>query len=56
MLIEILDNLQYLSNLKYINIVYPENLYLFFESTNIISVNPILEYLTISENFERYIY
>ncbi|CAD8095110.1 unnamed protein product [Paramecium sonneborni] len=56
MLVEILDNLQYISYLKYININYPENLYLFFESTNIISINPILEYFTIRENFEIYLY
>ncbi|CAD8190171.1 unnamed protein product [Paramecium pentaurelia] len=56
MLIEILDNLQYLAYLKYINIIYPENLYLFFESTNLISINPVLDFFSVGEIFEKYIY
>lgn len=56
MLVEILDTLQYLSYLKYINIIYPENLYYFFETTNLISINPILDMFKINEIFDRYIY
>ncbi|CAD8203431.1 unnamed protein product [Paramecium octaurelia] len=54
--VEILDNLQYQSNLKYINVIYPENLYLFFEATNLISIVPIFDYLQINGFYQRFLY
>ncbi|CAD8130567.1 unnamed protein product [Paramecium sonneborni] len=54
--VEILDNLQYQSYLKYINIIYPENLYIFFESTNFISIIPILNYLNINQFYSQLLF
>ncbi|CAK59954.1 unnamed protein product (macronuclear) [Paramecium tetraurelia] len=54
--VEILDNLQYQSYLKYINVIYPENLYLFFEATNLISIVPILDYLQFNGFYQRFLF
>ncbi|CAD8212380.1 unnamed protein product [Paramecium pentaurelia] len=54
--VEILDNLQYQSYLKYTNIIYPENLYIFFETTNLISIIPILDLLKISQFYQIFQY
>lgn len=51
-----MDNLQYQSYLKYTNIIYPENLYLFFESTNLISIIPIVNFLKINQFYEIFIF
>ncbi|CAD8182370.1 unnamed protein product [Paramecium octaurelia] len=54
--VEILDNLQYQSYLKYANIIYPENLYLFFEATNLISIIPILDFLKVGQFYQIFFY
>ncbi|CAK69779.1 unnamed protein product (macronuclear) [Paramecium tetraurelia] len=50
--LEILDILQFYSYLKFINVEYPENLYIYFQSSELISVDPILQFLGIKDNFE----
>ncbi|CAD8166523.1 unnamed protein product [Paramecium octaurelia] len=50
--LEILDTLQFYSYLKFINVEYPENLQIYFQSSELISVNPILQFLGIKDNFE----
>ncbi|CAD8166551.1 unnamed protein product [Paramecium octaurelia] len=50
--LEILDTLQFYSYLKFINVEYPENLNIYFKSSELISVDPILQFLGIKDNFE----
>ncbi|CAD8196500.1 unnamed protein product [Paramecium octaurelia] len=40
--LEIFDVLQYQSYLKFVNIAYPQNLYIYFQSSEIVTVSPIL--------------
>ncbi|CAK59168.1 unnamed protein product, partial (macronuclear) [Paramecium tetraurelia] len=40
---EILDTIQFQSNLKFINIAFPENLMIYFESSDVVTIIPILE-------------
>ncbi|CAD8127283.1 unnamed protein product [Paramecium sonneborni] len=54
--VEILDNLQYQSYFKYINIIYPENLYIFFESTTLISILPIFHYFNIDHLYSQFLF
>ncbi|CAK71225.1 unnamed protein product (macronuclear) [Paramecium tetraurelia] len=51
--LEILDTLQFYSYLKFINVEYPENLNIYFQSSELISVDPILQFLGIKDNFEN---
>ncbi|CAD8207961.1 unnamed protein product [Paramecium octaurelia] len=39
---EILDTIQYQSNLKFININFPQNLMIYFESSDVVTIIPIL--------------
>ncbi|CAD8202409.1 unnamed protein product [Paramecium pentaurelia] len=39
---EVLDALQYQSYLKFINVVYPENVFIYFESSELLSIQPFL--------------
>ncbi|CAK81651.1 unnamed protein product, partial (macronuclear) [Paramecium tetraurelia] len=49
--LEILDTLQFYSYLKFINVEYPENLQIYFQSSELISVDPILQFLEVKEQF-----
>ncbi|CAD8214994.1 unnamed protein product [Paramecium octaurelia] len=40
--LEIFDILQYQSYLKFVNVSYPQNLYIYFQSSEIVTVSPIL--------------
>ncbi|CAK72109.1 unnamed protein product (macronuclear) [Paramecium tetraurelia] len=53
--LEILDTLQFYSYLKFINVEYPENLYIYFQSSELISIEPILQFVGIKDNFEDYL-
>ncbi|CAD8156097.1 unnamed protein product [Paramecium octaurelia] len=48
---EVLDTLQYQSNLKYINSNYPENIMIYFESSEVVTIIPVLEKLQFIDLF-----
>ncbi|CAK76180.1 unnamed protein product (macronuclear) [Paramecium tetraurelia] len=48
---EVLDTLQYQSNLKYINSNYPENVMIYFESSEVVTIVPVLEKLQFLDLF-----
>ncbi|CAD8204772.1 unnamed protein product [Paramecium pentaurelia] len=50
--IALLDILQYQQYLKYLNVEYPYNVYIYFESSNFITLQPILNYLNFFELYE----
>ncbi|CAD8109497.1 unnamed protein product [Paramecium primaurelia] len=50
---EILDVLQYQSFLRFINVRYPENLIIYFQSSELITLQPILIKLKINSLFEN---
>ncbi|CAK82763.1 unnamed protein product (macronuclear) [Paramecium tetraurelia] len=50
---EILDVLQYQSYLKFINVKYPENLEIYFQSSELVSMQPLLINLKIDSFFEN---
>ncbi|CAD8116760.1 unnamed protein product [Paramecium sonneborni] len=49
--LDILDILQYQSYLKYVNVNYPENLQIYFDSSNFLTLSPILNYFKIVQLF-----
>ncbi|CAD8100898.1 unnamed protein product [Paramecium sonneborni] len=49
---EVLDTIQYQSNLKFININFPENLIIYFQSSEVVSIFPILEKFLIVDLYQ----
>ncbi|CAD8179422.1 unnamed protein product [Paramecium octaurelia] len=49
---EVLDTMQYQSNLKYINSNFPQNVMIYFESSEVVTIIPILDKLKIRDLFE----
>lgn len=47
----LMDLLQYLSYIKYINIQFPTNLNIYFEVFKLISIQPLMEFTGISSIF-----
>ncbi|CAD8120360.1 unnamed protein product [Paramecium sonneborni] len=52
---EILDILQYQSYLKYINVNFPDNVLIYFESSEIVTIAPILNTLKVTPVFDKLI-
>ncbi|CAD8091247.1 unnamed protein product [Paramecium primaurelia] len=53
--LEIFDTLQFQSYLKFVNVVYPQNLQIYFHSSDIVTVNPILITFKIKDVFHTII-
>ncbi|CAD8126709.1 unnamed protein product [Paramecium sonneborni] len=53
--IELIDILQYQQYLKYINVAYPYNVQIYFESSNFISLEPLLNYLKFEDLYQNLI-
>ncbi|CAK92597.1 unnamed protein product (macronuclear) [Paramecium tetraurelia] len=49
---EVLDTMQYQANLKYINSNFPENVMIYFESSEVVTIRPILEKLKLLNFFD----
>lgn len=50
---EVLDAMQYQANLKYINSNFPENVMIYFESSEVVTIVPILDTLKIIDLFDN---